>query len=203
MTKETRVAGSIAAAGEGEAARTLKGYAVVFGMETTIAGCFIESIAEGAFSACLAARPDVRALFNHVSSEILGRTLSGTLRLAEDAKGLACEIDLPDTTMGRDLATLVARGDISQMSFGFDVTHDEWIEPNDPAGLPRRIIRAAELFDVSPVTFPAYEDTECGFRSRDEARAIIPDFSAKARAETETLRLRIQLAEASRPRNAA
>lgn len=87
--------------------------------------------------------------------------------MGEDDHGLAVEIDLPDTTDGRDLAALLERGDISGMSFGFRVTHDEWDETKD---VPTRTIRAVDLFEVSAVAFPAYEGTDIALRSRDAAK---------------------------------
>lgn len=143
--------------------RTIAGYAAVFNSETDIGGMFRETIAPGAFSSSLSG--DVRALFDHDSGHVLGRTKSGTLRLSEDEKGLAVEIDLPDTQVGRDLRESMTRGDIDGMSFGFRVTKQEWDESADP---PLRTIREVELFEVSVVTFPAYADTEVALRSLNE-----------------------------------
>src|SRR3546814_4468734 len=95
-------------------------------------------------------------LFDHDRGRVLGRSSTGTLRLKEDDKGLAVEIDLPDTSDGRDVATLIQRGDVSGMSFGFRVTHDEWDETVDP---PVRTVHAVELREVSVVSEPAYEGT--------------------------------------------
>lgn len=149
---------------EGER-RTIGGYAAVFNTETDI-GWFRERIAPGAFATAISG--DVRALFDHDPGRVLGRTISGTLRLAEDATGLSCEIDLPDTSDGRDVETLVARGDVSGMSFGFRVTREEWDETNPQS--PLRTILEVELFEVSVVTFPAYADTEIALRSLESAR---------------------------------
>jgi HK97 family phage prohead protease len=145
--------------------RTIAGYAAVFNSETDIGGQFRETIAPGAFKASLAS--DVRALFDHDSSHVLGRTKAGTLRLTEDERGLAVEIDLPDTQAGRDLRVSMERGDIDGMSFGFRVTDQEWDERGD---IPLRTIRGVELFEVSVVTFPAYADTEVALRSLNEAK---------------------------------
>lgn len=145
--------------------RTIAGYAAVFNSETDIGGMFREQIAPGAFKSSLSA--DVRALFDHDTSHVLGRTKAGTLRMSEDAHGLAVEIDLPDTQTGRDLRESMARGDIDGMSFGFRVTKQEWDESGET---PLRTIREVELFEVSVVTFPAYADTEVALRSLDEAR---------------------------------
>jgi hypothetical protein len=148
-----------------EESRTIAGYAAVFNSETDIGGMFREQIAPGAFKPSLSA--DVRALFDHDTAHVLGRTKAGTLRLREDDHGLAVEIDLPDTQTGRDLRESMARGDIDGMSFGFRVTKQEWDESGET---PLRTIREVELFEVSVVTFPAYADTEVALRSLDAER---------------------------------
>ncbi|MGE8143058.1 HK97 family phage prohead protease [Novosphingobium sp. NPDC080210] len=146
-------------------AKVARGYAALFNSETDIGGYFREKIAPGAFKDAIGG--DIRALIDHDTGRVIGRSASGTLRLSEDEKGLFVEIDLPDTTDGRDLAVQLERGDISGMSFGFAVTHDEWDETGD---IPLRTIHAVELFEVSAVAFPAYGDTSIALRSRDEAR---------------------------------
>lgn len=146
--------------------RTLSGYAAVFNSDTAIGDYFVERIAPGAFSATIGG--DVRALVDHDWGRIIGRTKSGTLRLAEDARGLKAEIDIPNTSDGNDLWELVERGDISGMSFGFRVTKQSWDETGDT---PIRTIEAVELFEVSAVAFPAYDDTSIGKRDLEAARA--------------------------------
>lgn len=145
--------------------KTIAGYAAVFNQETDIGGSFREVIAPGAFKGSL--DNDVRALVDHDSGRVIGRSKAGTLRMKEDTHGLAVEIDLPDTSDGRDLAVSLERGDISGMSFGFRVTHDEWDETKE---IPTRTIRAVELFEVSAVAFPAYDGTDLALRSREEAK---------------------------------
>src|SRR3546814_8440445 len=110
---------------KGDSGQTIAGYAAIFGETADIGGYFRESIAKGAFAVSIAS-DDVRAYFDHDRGRVLGRSSTGTLRLKEDDKGLAVEIDLPDTSDGRDVATLIQRGDVSGMSFGFRVTRDEW-----------------------------------------------------------------------------
>jgi HK97 family phage prohead protease len=158
--------------------RTIAGYAAVFNSETDIGGMFREQIAKGAFKPSLNA--DVRALFDHDTSHVLGRTKAGTLRMSEDDHGLAVEIDLPDTQTGRDLRESMARGDIDGMSFGFRVTKQEWDESGE---VPLRTIREVELFEVSVVTFPAYADTEVALRSLEDARKEVrkQNFNAAAK----------------------
>lgn len=145
--------------------QTVAGYAAVFNSETDIGGMFREKIAPGAFRPSL--NGDVRALWNHDSSNVIGRTKAGTLRLAEDSKGLAVEIDLPDTQVGRDLRENMRLGNVDGMSFGFRVTKQQWDETGD---IPVRTIEEVELFEVSAVTFPAYEATEIALRSLDKQR---------------------------------
>ncbi|MBD9542940.1 HK97 family phage prohead protease [Ensifer sp. ENS04] len=149
--------------------RTLVGYAAVFNSPTDIGGWWTERIAPGAFAAAISG--DVRALVDHDMGRVIGRTKSGTLRLAEDAKGLAVEIDIPNTTDGNDLWELVERGDVSGMSFGFSVTKQSWDETVDP---PTRTIEAVDLFEVSAVAWPAYDDTEIGKRALAEWRSANP-----------------------------
>lgn len=137
------------------------GHAAVFNEEARIFD-FQEKIAPGAFRSSIK-EDDVRALFNHDSNFVLGRNTAGTLDLKEDKKGLAIEIDPPDTQFARDLMVSMERGDITQMSFGFQVVAEEW-EANDD-GPDVRTLKEVRLFDVSPVTYPAYEGTDVAVRS--------------------------------------
>jgi uncharacterized protein len=150
----------------------LEGYAAVFNQLSEDLGWFRETVMPGAFADCLAADPDVRALFNHDPSTVLGRTTAKTLRLAEDSKGLHFTVDLPDTQSARDLLTSIERGDVSQCSFGFRVRRQKFAEETDAAGDETSLIRelhAVDVFDVSPVTFPAYPQTSV------DKRALWPD----------------------------
>lgn len=146
--------------------RTLHGYAAVFNSDTDIGGWWIERVAPGAFADTIGG--DIRALVDHDWGRIIGRTKSGTLRLTEDARGLKVEVDVPNTSDGNDLWELVERGDISGMSFGFRVTKQSWDETGDT---PIRTIETVELFEVSAVAFPAYDDTSIGKRDLEAARA--------------------------------
>lgn len=166
MTMETRASSAPLAIRSADS-RTIGGYAAVFNSPTDIAGIWTEVVAPGAFAAALRNGTDVRALYDHDSGRLLGRVSSGTLRLREDDKGLAVEIDLPDTQDGRDVATLIERGDLKGMSFGFYVTKQEWDETIEP---PKRTIREVELFEVTVCGDPAYTDTSIGMRSLEEAR---------------------------------
>jgi HK97 family phage prohead protease len=144
---------------------TLVGHAAVFNVETVIAGMFREEIAPRAFRKSMKEN-DIRALFNHDTNVVLGRNKAGTLRLSEDDTGLAYEIDLPDTQAARDLWTSIDRGDISQSSFAFDPVKELRTEADADAGetMPLFTVKEARLFDVSPVTFPAYETTDVSAR---------------------------------------
>lgn len=173
------------------AGKTLVGYAAVFNSPTNICNAWIETIKPGAFRDSLASGRDVLALYSHELERLLGRRSSGTLRLAEDDKGLRVEIDLPDTTDGRDVATLVERGDLKGMSFGFNVTRQEWDETTDPT---TRTIFAVELGEVTVTADPQYEDTEIGLmdleRCRRDRRSQNFDAAAKRVARKITVDLR-------------
>ena len=153
------------------------GYAARFDKLSQNLGGFVERISPGAFKKTLK-EADVRALFNHDPHLVLGRNISGTLRMSEDSDGLAYEIDLPDTSVGRDVAVLLERGDVSGSSFGFRVIDDVWDDAAD--GFPRRTLKEVALRDVGPVTFPAYVDASSAIRSLAEARSI--DFDVLANA---------------------
>lgn len=141
----------------------LTGYAAKFGTRSENLGGFIETINPRAFDRALTEKQDVRALVNHDASKVLGRSTAGTLELSADATGLKYRVLLPDTTYARDLHESVKRGDVTQSSFGFTTKRDSWGDdpqagPHDPGCL--RELLDVDLFDVSPVTFPAYHDTE-------------------------------------------
>lgn len=146
--------------------RLVVGYAAIFGEVADIGGYFDEVIARGAFTETLKTA-DVRAYFNHDRGRVLGRVSAGTLRLHEDAKGLAVEIDLPDTSDGRDVRTLIERGDVSGMSFRFNAVREMWDESGEK---PQRTILQLELGEVSIVSEPAYDGTSVALRSLDAAR---------------------------------
>lgn len=133
------------------------GHAALTNVKTDLYYC-TESIAPGAFKESIERGDDVRALFNHDKNLILGRTPK-TLELSEDEKGLFCRIFPPDTQLGRDLVISIERGDISQMSFGFYI-ESEIADFSKELEKPHFTITKVALFDVSPVTFPAYPTTD-------------------------------------------
>ncbi len=163
-------------AAESEDGRSkIVGYAAVFNqLSEPLAGRFREQIRPGAFKRSIK-NGDVRALWNHDPNYVLGRTKSGTLRLEEDDRGLKIEIDPPDTQWARDLMVSIQRGDVDQMSFGFRVLKDEWDRRED--GTIIRTLIDVELFDVSPVTFPAYPQTSVAVR--DMLRSLSEEFAGR------------------------
>jgi len=144
----------------------ISGYAAVFNSRTSIGNFFDEVIKPGAFKNSINDdEADIRALFNHDWDKVLGRTKADTLSLSEDDKGLKFDLELPNTTYARDLAESMERGDIDQCSFGFVVTGEEWDYNQEPA---LRTITDVELYEISVVSIPAYEDTEASLvRSKD------------------------------------
>lgn len=141
----------------------IRGHAAVFNQLSEDLGGFREQIAPGAFAEAIQ-KDDVRALFNHDSNLVLGRNQAGTLRLAENAHGLAIEIDPPATSYARDLMVSMKRGDVTQMSFGFSIRPGGQDWAKDDEGRVIRTLKRLRLFDVSPVTFPAYPQTDVALR---------------------------------------
>jgi HK97 family phage prohead protease len=134
----------------------------------------LERVSPKAFDLALQRKDDARGLFNHDPSHVLGRLSAGTLRLSVDSRGLRYEIDPPDTQSGRDVVELIRRGDISGSSFSFSVDKQSWEERAD--GTEIRTIEAVTLYDVGPVTFPAYEAASTAVRAAtdcDSARTSL------------------------------
>lgn len=142
--------------------RTLFGYAARFNSETSL-GDFAEVIRPGAFTRTLSAptAANIRAIYEHDSKALLGRVGSSTLRLREDSDGLAFELDLPDTTLGRDLAELVKRGDVAGCSFGFLPVKQGWLD----GPVPLRELRDVDLFEITLTASPAYDATSVDIRA--------------------------------------
>ena len=152
--------------GEGEA-RKFRGHAAVFGSRSVDLGGFVEEIEPGFFDPVMG--DDVLGLFNHNSDFVLGRTSSGTMRIRQDSRGLSFEIDHPDTTVANDLEKNIRRRDIRGASFAFQVRQGgaEIAELED--GTILRVLKAGgakRLFDVGPVTNPAYLDTDASIGQR-------------------------------------
>lgn len=143
--------------------KTMRGHAAVFNQLSEDLGGFREQIAPGAFAEAIE-KDDVRFLLNHEGLS-LARTVAKTLRLAEDARGLAFEADInPDDPDWQRLLPKVVRGDISQMSFGFSVRPGGQDWAKDDEGRTIRTLKKLRLFDVSPVTYPAYPQTDIAVR---------------------------------------
>ncbi len=159
--------------------RVIEGYAAKFGKKSLDLGGFREQIDRKAFEDCIS-RCDVRCLREHNPREILGRTKFGTLRLSTDDVGLRFEADVPDTQVGRDTVTDIDDGNLDQCSFSFTVKSpggDKWEGDWDDDELPvRTVLDVKDLYDVGPVQFAAYTDTEVNCRSFDrflEARNLV------------------------------
>lgn len=170
--RERRSAVELRAAGN-----RLAGYAAVFGSLSADLGGFRERIAYGAFTRALAAAPDVVALFDHDRRSVLGRTLSGTLRLREDARGLAFEIDAPQTSIGRDVLEMVGRGDVTGASFSFAARAEQW----SGQGVDTvRELTDLDLFDVTVTPTPAYPDASVARRHMPSGVPVFRLYAARA-----------------------
>jgi Escherichia/Staphylococcus phage prohead protease len=143
----------------------LVGHAIVTNSRSTDLGGFIEIIRPSAITRALAANTDIRALANHNTDHVLGRTRAGTLQLQATPKGLEATIHTPDTTMGRDTATSVARGDVSGMSFAFRVPEGGDVWHRDGDTIVREVVDM-RIKEVSIVAFPAYPDTSIAVAHR-------------------------------------
>ena len=153
---------------DGEA-RVIEGYFAVFNSNYEIAPGMSESIAPGAFSSSISG--DIRALINHDTSMVLGRTKAGTLELREDSRGLwGCISVNPNDSSAMDMYARVQRGDVDQCSIGFAIrSEDTDIQPN---GDVHWTIKDVELFEVSCCTFPAYEETNISARTAERDEVI-------------------------------
>lgn len=151
----------------------ISGYAAVFNSRTSIGDFFDEIISPGAFDRSISSKnADIRALFNHDWDKVLGRTKASTLTLREDDKGLNFELELPNTSYARDLAESMERGDIDQCSFGFHVEEgkERWDYSQEPA---LRTLEEVELYEISIVSIPAYDDTEAALvRSKEIDKSV-------------------------------
>lgn len=145
------------------------GYAAKYNSPTFIRDIwgeqFLEEITPGAFSDSL--ENNIRALYNHQSGLILGTTKANTLKLFDDEIGLRFELELPNTSTGKDLYESVKRGDIEGNSFGFTVKEDRWTKiENEGEEILKRSLLKVNLIEISPTPFPAYSDTEISCRDK-------------------------------------
>lgn len=174
--------------------RVIRGYGSVYGQPTTIEGFFDEwdeEVAPGAWTKTIAESKRIVSTFNHEPNLLLGSTDAGTLKLSEDKNGLIYEIDVPDTSVGNDVWTLVDRGDVHGSSVWFRVTRQEWQYKTKQNGLERdkRTILEAQLFEVGPVVFPAFDTT-----TADTASAQMAAVDAAMRAAGAPDKVRARLA---------
>lgn len=143
----------------------IEGYFAVFNSTYDMGGGMSESVAPGAFSDTLAG--DIRALIDHETRLVLGRTTAHTLELREDSHGLWGRIHInPQDSEAMNLYARVKRGDVSQCSIGFCIEQEETSFPAD--GTVHWTIQKINLFEVSCCTFPAYEETGIAARKRDK-----------------------------------
>lgn len=144
----------------------VEGYAIVFNSESRDLGGFTEVVRENALDKALERNTDVLALYGHDYQNVLGRQSAGTLQLDKDERGIKFTLDLPNTQLGRDVYTLVERGDLKGNSFGFTVEKDSWDKVGDK--VIRTIEQVRDLFEISIVSLPAYEATELTKRSYED-----------------------------------
>ena len=180
--------------------KEIVGYAAVFyregdaGTEYRLYDDLVERIMPGAFDEAVDQRHDVRALFNHDPSMVLGRAEASTLRIDTDATGLRYSISPPNTQAGRDVVELLERGDVSGSSFAFIPTRVSWEERMDKNTKKVEYIRKIEnvrLIDVGPVTYPAYESTTAGVRSADQAQDAVEELR-KYRMRKQSVEVRLR-----------
>lgn len=176
-----------------DGAAVLRGYAAVFNsLSNPIGGIFRERIAPGAFRSTIESDQDVYAFWQHDSSRPLARRSIGTLRLREDEIGLAVEFDVPNTPSGQEARGAIAEGLVDTMSFGFFVPEggDRLLDERSDDGYPIRELVNVDLFEVSPVTFPAYDSTAISARSAEFSK-----FVESRRAGVELRRRRLRMIE--------
>lgn len=155
---------------EGEETRTIKG-SIKYDTDSAEmrdywGDTFVEQIAAGAFSDSIKTR-GVVGLWSHDTSQVLGNTKSGSLRIEDTSGELRFELDIPNTTTGNDAWELIQRGDVDGVSFGMSVTKDKWSSEDREDGkkVYKRTVLNAELYEISPVAFPAYPSNEVATRS--------------------------------------
>lgn len=170
--RESQLPLTIETRGEGKSYIT--GYAAKYNVRSTLLGNFREEIKPGAFDRALREQTHpVVALWNHDSNQVLGSTRSGTLAVETDDTGLRYSVEIPDTTLGRDLSVLIARGDVWGSSFAFVLNQphgESWAEEDGQA--VRYVHEVEGVYDVSPVLSPAYEDATASVVMRSYERFL-------------------------------
>jgi uncharacterized protein len=195
MKQERRTfTGTVIARTEGEGMpKVIGGIAAVINSVTDL-GYFEEVIEQGAFDNALSKEYDIRCLFNHEAELILGRTTAGTCSVFVNGDGNLEYTWIPDYENPTHMSVVrsIMRGDITQSSFAFTIKEQSWSESEKYGSMGKRSIRTIEdLFDVSPVTYPAYADTEADARSvvalRDQEREI--EEAKRSQAAADVLKL--------------
>lgn len=187
MNDKREIRGVQMRASVNEESRKVEGYALVFDKESNlIYGDFVEKIARSALDGVLE-KSDVLCLMNHdqrrgVLARYKGESM-GSLSLTIDETGLKYSFDAPKTALGDELIESLKRGDISESSFAFSVEKDTWEKRQDGTYV-RTILQFGKIYDVSPVYYPAYEDTNVALRSI-EAMKSADDASAKEESKRE------------------
>lgn len=167
-------------------AKTVWGYAVLWGSSTNIANEFLEQFAKGSLTRSIR-EDDIRMLLDHDPGRVVGRTASGSLRLREDALGLRYEVDVNlDTPDGQTLAGTIGRRDVSGISPSFYVKTENWLDGG--SGLPLRIITEARLREISAVAWPAYPQTTAVMRSIANTNSVAAQRRIAARREAMRVR---------------
>jgi HK97 family phage prohead protease len=195
MERRMTPTGDVKVETRADGSKAITGYAAVFhrdgepGTEYRLGPDIVERIAPTAFNRAIQEKHDARALFNHDPNMLLGRAGAGTLRMSVDQRGLKYEIDLPETSVGQDVAASIARGDLTGSSFAFRINGKQGQRFEKGSGYDVRNILDVDLFDVGPVTYPAYEGTTAGLRSGEATDAI--DARAAWQQEQVDVRLRV------------
>lgn len=172
--KEIRTcAGELRMSGMDKPKKRVEGYALMWGVRYSV-GWFDEIIQEGALNA--ANMSDVRILFNHDPNMIIGRTASGTAEVSLDNTGLFFSAEIPDSPFGQNLIASLERGDITQASWAFDINHngDKWSYDQTTNRDVRTITNVRNVYDASPVTYPANPDTTVAARSLESVKGKTP-----------------------------
>jgi uncharacterized protein len=172
LTQELRAAGT-------DAKPKISGYAARYNVKTQLQPGLREVIRPGAFRKTVAAKDDAYACFNHDPQQILGRVRAGSLRLAEDDKGLRfdCDIDL-GVSYANDLYRNIQSGAISECSFGFYALQDDYVTDPEDRHEVLRELKECKVFDVSPVTTPQYGN---GVTSVSARNIVSADVEQRAR----------------------
>ena len=177
------VDGRIELRADADGNKMITGEAIVYERESNpIYGYYIEVIKRGALDDADISR--VVARTNHDDGVLLGTTWAGTLRLTDSPSALRYEVDIPDTTAGRDTEVYMQRGDIAGSSFAFTVAEDNWIDRSADKMLPiREITKIDHLYDVSPVINPAYPDASSALRHLNDWEEAEKAKADKTKAE--------------------